>query len=92
MDVVGRFFGSEITAEKTEEGDWKVLVEMVERRKLAGEDWKEIRLSTQCTDKVFEKAYAVALNATMDKFNDALEKTGGDGMFLESDKVEAKEE
>jgi len=81
LDVVGRSFGSDTLAEKTSTGDWKVTVTMTERRMLLGSEWEERKLSAQCTDSTFEKAYGIAMNSTLEQFNDALEVTKTDSLF-----------
>lgn len=91
MDKVnGRTFGSDITGIRDENGDWKVVVKMFERRRIEGQDWEEKEVSTACIDSDFEKAYSVALNSSLEKFNDILEENGGSGMFedlLDSEEV-----
>ena len=79
--VVGRQFSSVITANLEEGGDWKVVVEMIEKRKLSGEDWAERRLSAQCTDKEYGKAYAVAMDSVLMQFSDKLKEMGSETLF-----------
>ena len=89
MNVVGRSFGSDTVAIKNELGDWEVTVNMTEKRLQEGMEWEERLISTKCTDSSFEKAYGVAMNATLDKFNDAVTKTGSDSLFaLEAPEVD----
>lgn len=81
MNVIGRSFGSDTVAEKDESGDWKVVVTMTEKRLIEGSDWEVKKISAQCTDKRFEKAYAVAMNSTLEQFTDALGITKSDSLF-----------
>lgn len=81
MNVVGRKFGSDILAEKTDTGDWTVTVIMRECRHVSGEEWEEKKLAAQCTDTNFEKAYAIAMNSTLEQFNDAIAITQSDSLF-----------
>lgn len=93
--IVGRFFSSETMAERLDTGDWKVTVSMIERRLLDGDNqWEDKRIDSSCTDSDFESAYGVAMNATLQKFDDLLHETNGNGMFMpfDDDKVsEVKE-
>ena len=75
LKIVGRSFGSSTVAEKDETGNWVVVVTMTEQRKLAGGDWEDKKISSQCTDRTFEKAYATAMNSTLEQFSDILDKT-----------------
>lgn len=91
--VIGRSFGSDTVAVKTEEGDWKVTVSMVEKRLLYGEtEWEVKELASVCTDSYFENAYKVATEATLLKFSDRIKETGTDSLFEELVEVETKEE
>ncbi len=83
LNVVGRAFGSTTTAEKQDNGDWKVTVSMIEKRQLDGAEWEEKELKSVCTDTNFEKAYSVALNSVLEKFKDLLDETKSDSMFAE---------
>lgn len=80
--IKGRYFGSSTTAVKNEEGDWEVTCDMVERRLIEGAtEWEEKVLATKCTDKDFNNAYGVAMNATLEKFAKHVEETKSDSMF-----------
>lgn len=79
--IVGRFFGSDTVAEKLEDGSWKVTVNMTEKMKLKGGEWEEKILSTFCTDDEFDKAYMVAANATLEKFQQVLNDNKSNSMF-----------
>ena len=83
IDIVGRSFGSTTVATKTETGDWTVVVNMVESRKLDGQDWEEKKISTQCTNSSFADAYKVALEATLGQFQKELAITKSDSLFPE---------
>jgi len=81
LDVVGRTFGSNTVAERTEEGDWKVTVTMIEKRLVKGGEWEERVISAFCVDRHFENAYPVSMNSVLEQFDDLLKKTGTDSMF-----------
>jgi hypothetical protein len=81
--VVGRAFSSDNLAVKNESGDWEVTVSMKEKRLVLDGAWEEKVLETKCTDSEFEKAYEVAMRATLAKFNDLLLETGTESMFKE---------
>jgi hypothetical protein len=89
MEVTGRYFGSDTIAEKNEQGDWEVVVSMTERRKLKDGDWEERVISTKCTDTSFDKAYEVAMNATLEKFSVAVDSTQNDSLFALEEATEA---
>ena len=93
LDIVGRSFGSETIATKDDNGDWKVIVKMQEKRLVRGEDWEPKELSAMCTSDTFEKAYSVAMESVLKQFDDTLSSTKSDSMFpLEEEEVEALEE
>lgn len=79
--VKGRFFSSDTLAIINENSDWEVTVRMTERRLRDGMDWEEKILSTKCTEDSFEKAYGIAMRATLEKFNAVMEETKSDSMF-----------
>ena len=81
LNVIGRSFGSDTVATKEEDGSWKVIVSMTERRQLKGADWEEKKISTMCTNAFFEKAYSVALDSTLKQFEASVHKTGTDSLF-----------
>lgn len=91
--VIGRSFGSETVATKTEEGGWKVIVSMTEKRILSGStDWEEKHISSMCTDDYFENAYKVATEATLLKFSDAIKLTQSDSLFEDMGEEESEKE
>lgn len=82
LDIVGRAFGSTTVATMEENGNWTVVVSMNEKRLQKGmEEWEEQNISTQCTDSTFEKAYSVAMTATLEKFSAHIEATKSDSLF-----------
>lgn len=87
--VVGRFFGSDTVATKTDTGDWQVIVTMLERRKVEGGEWEEKKLQAMCTENDFIKAYSVAMNSAIGQFNDRLTVTGTSSLFeaLEGEEI-----
>ena len=89
LNIVAREFGSFTKAELDDNGDWVVVVSMIEKRKALGEDWQEKEISTSCTHGEFVKAYEVAMQATLDKFYAALAGPNKDTLFENSgDEVE----
>lgn len=90
--VVGRIFRTDIACELVDTADWKITVTIVEKRLIGGKDWEEKEVATSCTDNDFDHAYEVAMIATMNKFNDLLEETKGNGMFPRLVEDSAEEE
>lgn len=85
--VTGRVFGSNTMATRNEDGSWTVTVDMVEKRRLNGEDWEDKTVITTISDQYFERAYVTAMNATIDKFSRAVEESGSDSMFPSEDEL-----
>jgi hypothetical protein len=81
LKVIGRSFGSDTLATLEDDGSWKIIVTMTEKRQVEGQDWEEKKISTMCTNKAFEKAYSVALDSTLRQFEDEVKKTGSDSLF-----------
>lgn len=89
LKIVGRSFGSDTLATLEEDGSWKIIVTMTERRMVVGKDWEAKKISTMCTNKSFDKAYSVALDSTLRQFEDSVKKTGTDSLFSSgTDEVE----
>jgi hypothetical protein len=87
--IVGRSFGSDTTAIKNEEGDWEVTCRMIEKMLMSGEtEWKEKIIATKYIDASFEKAYGIAMSATLEKFEQEVEKTKSDSLFVAPEKTE----
>ena len=85
MEVTGRNFMSDIQCIKNADGDWEVVVRMQEKRKLDGKDeWEEKEVSSKCTDKSYAKAYQVAMDATLLKFQDQVSLIGNNSLFPET--------
>ena len=89
-DVTGRSFGSTTVAIKTEEGDWQVTVNIIEKRKLSDGDWEEKKLEAMCTHKAFDAAYKVASESALRQLGDALKGTNSDSLFGEVAKLEER--
>jgi len=81
LKMIGRYFGSDTLATVEEDGSWKVIVTMTEKRQVDGKDWEEKKISTMCTNASFDKAYSVALDSTLRQFEDAIKKNGNDSLF-----------
>jgi hypothetical protein len=81
LNIVGRSFGSNTIATKEEDGSWKVIVDMVEKRLVKDADWETKTVSAMCTSDTFEKAYATAMESTLMQFQDAIDATGSDSLF-----------
>lgn len=86
LKIIGRCFGSDTVATLEEDGSWKVIVSMTEKRQVDGKDWEEKKISTMCTNTSFDKAYSTALDSTLRQFEDAIKNTGNDSLFLDYDK------
>jgi len=81
LKIVGRSFGSDTLATLEEDGSWKVIVTMTEKRQVEGSDWEEKKISTMCTNNSFDKAYSTALDSTLRQFEDSIKKMGTDSLF-----------
>jgi len=89
MDVTYRSFGSMTTAKLEENGDWTVKVVMTESRIPKGNTEEETKkIAAQCTDSSFAHAYDVAMNSTLEQFNDTISLTQTNSLFgLEDDEL-----
>ena len=81
FDIVGRSFGSTTTAVKEDNGDWTVAVVMSETRTIAGKPTETQEVRAQCTHKSFEYAYGIAMNSTLEQFNDRITETKCNSLF-----------
>lgn len=82
MKVIGRTFGSYTVGLIDENGNWDVTVKMLEQRMLEGStEWENREIATKCVDASFQKAYEVAMNATLAKFSDAIGEKKSDSLF-----------
>jgi len=88
LNVVGRAFSSGTVATKDENGDWKVIVDMVEKRLVEGLEWEEKKVSAMCTNKTFQDAYGTAMESTLKQFQDATLATGSDSLFPKEEEDE----
>jgi hypothetical protein len=80
-EIVGRSFGSITKATKEDNGDWTVLVSMIETRTKKGMEEEKQEIVAQCTNSSFEDAYAVAMNSTLSQFNDRILETKTNSLF-----------
>ena len=81
FNIVGRSFGSITEATKQENGDWTVLVSMIETRTKLGEEPETEKIAAKCTNSSFEDAYAVAMQSTILQFNDRIAETKSNSLF-----------
>ena len=88
LKIVGRSFGSDTLATLGEDGSWKVIVTMTEKRQIDGKEWEEKKISTMCTNNSFDKAYSTALDSTLRQFEDSVKKTGTDSLFTNDLEIE----
>jgi hypothetical protein len=93
--IVGRSFGSDTLATVEEDGSWKVIVSMTERRRFNGKDWEEKKVSTMCTNNSFDKAYSTALDSTLRQYEADMNKNDNGSLFADAaieEVIEDKEE
>ena len=88
IKIVGRSFGSDTLATLEDDGSWKVIVTMTEKRQIDGKEWEEKKISTMCTNNSFDKAYSTALDSTLRQFEDSVKKTGTDSLFTNDLEIE----
>jgi len=86
-EYVARAFVNEVLAEKQENGDWKATVRSIERRSEDNKEWEQVEVATSCTDKDFDNAYQVAMQATLEKFNDVITLNKNYSMFPDDSDV-----
>lgn len=79
--VVGRRFVSDTTANKEDDGLWKLVVRIEEYQTRDGETWEKKEVSAMSIDGDMDVAYNTAVGAVMAKFGEALAAGNGSSMF-----------
>ena len=82
-DITGKVFSSTTIATKEEDGSWKIVVDMVERRRIGDGEWEEKKIESMCVDDTFEDAYQVAMNSVLENFQLILHENKTGSMFPE---------